>query len=148
MLMREARPGDAGALMELYGRHLAAAPPDAAQSVPLWEGAIERFSADPNYLILIAEVGGVPVSTVTLVIVENLTHGMRPYALIENVVTHPGHRRMRHATALMAKAVGIAEGRGCYKVMLATGSRSEGTLRFYEGCGFDGDAKKAFVRWL
>ena len=32
----------------------------------------------------------------------------------------------------------------CYKVLLATGSRRESTLRFYEGVGFTRDAKTYF----
>jgi hypothetical protein len=33
---------------------------------------------------------------------------------------------------------------GCYKVMLATGSRREETLHFYEGAGFDRGGKTFF----
>ena len=41
---------------------------------------------DPRIQVLVAERGGL-LSTLTLVIVPNLTQGARPYALIENVVT-------------------------------------------------------------
>jgi len=33
----------------------------------------------------------------------------------------------------------------CYKVMLLTGRKGEGTLRFYERAGFDRHGKQAFV---
>ena len=53
---------------------------------------LARFAGDPRYHLLVGEADSAVISTVTLVIVENLTHGMRPYALIENVVTHRAHR--------------------------------------------------------
>jgi hypothetical protein len=33
-------------------------------------------------------------------------------------------------------AVGHAWDKGCFKVMLLTGSQDPATLKFYEGCGF------------
>lgn len=41
-----------------------------------------------------------------------------------------------------------ARAAGCYKVMLMTGSSRPETHAFYRACGFDGDAKHAYlVRW-
>jgi GNAT superfamily N-acetyltransferase len=97
---------------------------------------------------LLGECGGRAVSSVTLVVVRNLTHGCRPYALIENVVTKADFRGRGYASGLMARAVELACDAGCYKVMLLTGSKSEGTLGFYERCGFNRKDKSGFVRWL
>jgi hypothetical protein len=36
---------------------------------------------------------------------------------------------------------------GCYKVMLATGSREEATLRFYEKAGFLRGVKTGFIAY-
>ena len=43
----------------------------------------------PGYHILAAVEGGEVLSSCTLLIVPNLTHGGRPYGVVENVVTHP-----------------------------------------------------------
>ncbi len=69
---------------------------------------------------------------------------MRPYALIENVVTHPEYRRMGHGTAVLQAAMQAARDHGCYKVMLLTGSKRPSTLRFYESVGFNANEKAGF----
>lgn len=146
--IRKAVPADAEALSELYLHHLTETPPGPPQDLRLWREKLARFAGDPRYHLLVGEADGAVISTVTLVIVENLTHGMRPYALIENVVTHRAHRGKHCAAALMQRACAIAAENGCYKVMLLTGSTQESTLRFYERCGFDRHAKTAFLRRL
>jgi GNAT superfamily N-acetyltransferase len=78
------------------------------------------------------------------VIIPNLTRGVRPYGLIENVVTHPGHRRTGLGRAVLSAALETAWGADCYKVMLATGFRREETLRFYEKAGFEREGKTFF----
>jgi GNAT superfamily N-acetyltransferase len=84
------------------------------------------------------------VSSCALVIVPNLTRGVRPYGLIENVVTHVDHRRAGLGRAVLAAAVEAAWVADCYKIMLATGSRREETLRFYGGAGFARGGKTYF----
>lgn len=88
------------------------------------------------------------MSSATLVVVPNLTHGCRPYALIENVVTHADYRGRGYATAVMAAAELAARGAGCYKIMLLTGSKAESVLGFYEKCGYNRRDKTAFIMWL
>jgi predicted GNAT family acetyltransferase len=83
-----------------------------------------------NYHILVGVLDGKIISSVTIVIIPNLTRSAKPYALIENVITHSSYRGKGYATALMHKACGIAQESGCYKVMLLTGSKAESTLHF------------------
>lgn len=148
LLIRKAAPADADALCTLYLHHLTQTTEENPQDMAVWREKLARFQADPHYHLLVGEADGAVVSSVTLVIVENLTHDLRPYALIENVVTHRAHRGKHYATALMRRACEIAAENGCYKVMLLTGSKRESTLRFYERCGFDRHAKTAFLRRL
>ena len=89
-------------------------------------------------------MGGL-VSTCTLTIIPNLTRACRPYGVIENVVTHTQHRSQGWGKALLAHALTFAWAQRCYKVVLLTGRKDEGTLGFYERAGFDRHAKQAFV---
>jgi len=144
--IRRATPGDAEVLCELYFGHLTQNPPEEAQDMELWRKKLARFADDPFYHLLVGEVESRAVSSVTLVIIENLTHNVRPYALIENVVTHADFRSRHYASSLMDKAGEIAAEHGCYKIMLLTGSKKESTLNFYERCGFNRSDKTGFIK--
>ncbi len=85
------------------------------------------------------------VASCTLTIIPNLTRGLRPYGLIENVVTDPEYRRRGFATEVLQHALHEAWSSGCYKVMLETGSKDEATLRFYEKAGFKRGIKTGFI---
>lgn len=146
--IREALARDAKDLQELYTKHLTQNPPKEKQDIGAWSRLLEKLIAAPGYHLLVAESEGRVVSSVTLVIIQNLTHNLRPYALIENVVTHSDFRNRGYASALMEKAGEMAKEGGCYKIMLMTGSKKESTLRFYERCGFDMRGKTAFLKRL
>jgi GNAT superfamily N-acetyltransferase len=105
----------------------------------------EDILSDPRVNCLVADLGGVLVGSCVLVLVPNLTRGARPYGLIENVVTHADYRRKGIATRLLHHALQIAWDKNCYKVMLLTGSKSEGIHQFYEQAGFTKGDKTGFV---
>ncbi|MEN6316202.1 MAG: GNAT family N-acetyltransferase [Clostridiaceae bacterium] len=146
--IRKATENDAEALKELYFYHLTACSPSEEQNMMTWREMLRRFADDNNYHILVLEIDGIIVSSVTLVIIENLTHNLRPYALIENVVTHSNYRGKGFASVLMNNASEIAKQRGCYKVMLLTGSKKESTLDFYRNNGFNSEDKTGFIKRL
>ncbi|NTV90374.1 MAG: GNAT family N-acetyltransferase [Clostridiales bacterium] len=100
---------------------------------------------DPNLHYIVAAEGGEILSTCTISIIRNLTRGMRPYGLIENVVTDINARKRGLGTGVLRKAVDIARENNCYKVMLMTGSKEKSTLRFYEEAGFASGLKTGFV---
>ena len=107
-----------------------------------------RLVNDPDYHLIAAEEDGKLVSTVTCVIVPNLTHGPRPYAWVENVVTHPDYRGRGLATACLEYAKEIAKRENCYRLILMTGSKLPGTLNFYERAGYDRTEKTGFIQYL
>ena len=47
---------------------------------------------DPNHHLSVNEVDGRIISSCVCVIIPNLTRNIRPYAFIENVVTHEDYR--------------------------------------------------------
>lgn len=143
-MIREINENDYDGLMALYLHlHETNIPPyDTAKSV------FEKILADENYHIIVAEEDGEIVSSCTVVIVPNLTRGPRPYARVENVVTHADHRGKGLATACLDRAKEIAAREGCYNIALLTGSKSEATLKFYENAGYNRNDKTGFIMWL
>ncbi len=145
MIIREVGINDLDSIQELYLHlHETEKLPESNELCLLWKKIIN----DKNYHILVGEIDGKVISSVTLVVIPNLTRGAKPYALIENVVTHTDYRSKGYAKLLMQEASKIAEDSGCYKIMLLTGSKKESTLRFYENCGFNCNDKTAFIKWL
>lgn len=90
-------------------------------------------------------VDGLLISSCNLTVIPNLTRGCKPYGLIENVVTHAGHRNQGHGKAVLRHALAQAWAAGCYKVMLMTGRKDPATLQFYESAGFDRNGKQGFI---
>jgi GNAT superfamily N-acetyltransferase len=97
---------------------------------------------DHDHHIVVAESDGTIVSSCVLVVVPNLTHGQRPYALVENVVTDKAHRGRGYATECLLFAADLARKDGCYKIMLLTGSKEEATLRFTSGPASTGRTRR------
>lgn len=94
--------------------------------------------------VFVVDIAGLLVSSCTLAIVPNLSRGARPYGVIENVVTDADHCRSGLGRAVLHAALDSAWRADCYKVLLATGSQRETTLRFYEKAGFKRGAKTYF----
>lgn len=143
-MIREITERDYQQLMELY-MHL------HETGVPPFETAEEVWAhilSDKNYHIIVAEEDGKIVSSCTCLIVPNLTHGPRPYAWVENVVTHSDYRGRGLATACLDRAKEIAEKANCYRLVLMTGSKLDSTLKFYENAGYDRTEKTAFIQHL
>ena len=98
--------------------------------------------------LIVCEVEGKIASSCVCVIIPNLTRNVRPYAFVENVVTHADYRGKGYATECLDFAKKIAEQENCYKMMLLTGSKSPETLRFYEKAGYNSSDKTAFIQWI
>lgn len=148
-MIREIAEADLDGLMYLYQQlhdtHVyEGLPHEEPELKALWN----RLLADENYHIIVAEEDGNVVSTCTCVIIPNLTHEQRSYALVENVVTDSAYRGRGLATACLDYAKSIAESEGCYKMMLLTGSKEEKTLKFYENAGYSRYTKTAFQQDL
>jgi len=104
-----------------------------------------KIQSDPSYSYLVIEENEMIVCSCNLTIIKNLTRSARPYGIIENVVTHPDYRNKGYGTAVLKKAVSIAQKNNCYKVILTTSRKDESTLKFYENAGFDRGEKTAFI---
>ena len=144
-MVREIESTELNDLLALYTHlHENGVPEMSEHLTQTWEAIMQ----DKNHHIIVNIVDGKLVSSCVCVIIPNLTRGIRPYALIENVVTHSDYRGMGHATACLDFARDIAMKADCYKIMLLTGSREASTLRFYERAGYNGTEKTAFIQRL
>lgn len=144
-MVREARREDLRQLLELYlYLHEEEIPEESAHLSQTWE----QIMADENHHLIVNEVDGRIVSSCVCVIIPNLTRHVRPYAFIENVVTHADYRKQGLALACLAHARQIAQKNHCYKMMLLTGSKEPGTLDFYRHAGYNSTDKTAFVQWI
>ncbi len=145
MTISTAAPADLQALLELYTHlHNNPLPEISPQLHDLWRSIM----SDDNHYIIIGKEDEQIISSCVLVVVPNLTHSQRPYALIENVITHPTHRGNGHASAILAHAKAIAQSHNCYKIMLLTSSKQESTLNFYRRAGYNSTDKTGFICWL
>lgn len=144
-MIREINRNDLDGLLALYTQlHGNPIPEKTAELSALWENIL----ADENHHIIVAEEDGKIVSSCVCVIIPNLTHGQRPYAFVENVVTDKAYRKRGLAAACLDFAKKIAEGENCYKLMLLTGSKEESTLNFYRRAGYNSNDKTAFIQWI
>lgn len=145
MIIREAEYEDLQAVLELYlFLHEESIPEDSEHLQSVWQQVLE----DKNHHLIVCEEDGEIVSSCVCVIIPNLTRNVRPYAFVENVVTHGEYRGKGYATACLNYAKKLAEEAECYKMMLLTGSKNPKTLQFYENVGYNSADKTAFIQWL
>ncbi len=131
---RAASVGDAEALLTLYDF---LSSDNERCPLELAKANISKIHLIDGSAVLLGEIDDDAVTTCTLIVVPNLSRGGRPYAVIENVVTHPDHRGKGFGTAILDAACERAWSHGCYKVMLSTGSTRPATLSFYQSAGFE-----------
>ena len=144
-MIREANKNDLNALLELYlYLHEDSIPNQDEHLENTWKQIME----DKNHHLIVNEVDGKIVSSCVCVIIPNLTRNVRPYAFVENVVTHADYRKKGYASECLNYAKAIAKKENCYKMMLMTGSKSDATLDFYRKCGYNSADKTAFIQWL
>ena len=144
-MIREAYKTDLKEILELYlSLHETNIPEETEHLQQTWEQIIN----DNNHHLIVHELDGRLVSSCVCVIIPNLTRNVRPYAFIENVVTHKEYRGRGYATACLNYARKIAEDNHCYKMMLLTGSKGQKTLDFYANAGYNSSDKTAFIQWL
>lgn len=148
MIIRKAKSADADDLKDLYFRYLTHFPPKEEQDMKLWKDLLDQFEKDDHMYLLVGEEDGKVVSSVQMAIIDSLTHNVRPFAVIENVVTHIDYRNKGYASELLNKASEIAKEHRCYKVFLETGSNKESTLNFYKNNGFAIDEKHSCLKRL
>ena len=144
-MVREIKENELFDLLELYlNLHESSVPKMTEHVKSVWDTIIN----DNNHHIIVNEQDGKIVSSCVCVIIPNLTRNVRPYAFVENVVTHSDYRGKGYATDCLNYAKELAKKAECYKMMLLTGSKEDSTLNFYTKAGYNSTDKTAFIQWL
>ncbi len=144
-MVREVIENELKELLELYLHLHEESVPELTEHLnKTWQTIMQ----DENHHIIVKEIDGKLVSSCVCVVIPNLTRNIRPYAFVENVVTHEDYRGKGYATECLNYARTLAEKENCYKMMLLTGSKKESTLKFYERAGYNSSDKTAFIQWL
>lgn len=144
-MIREARDSDLKEILELYlYLHEKEIPKESEHLKQTWNNIVN----DSNHHLIVCETDGKIVSSCVCVVIPNLTRNVRPYAFVENVVTHRDYRGKGYATECLNYARKIAEENNCYKIMLLTGAKEQKTLDFYKNAGYNSADKTAFIQWI
>lgn len=144
-MIREIYINELTSLLELYTHlHETGLPENTEYLEKTWR----TICNDENHHIIVCDIEGKIVSSCVCVIIPNLTRNIRPYAFIENVVTHSDYRNRGYTTACLEFAKEIALKENCYKMMLLTGSKENSTIEFYKQAGYNKNDKTAFIQWL
>lgn len=139
---RRLQAADLDALLALYADIGLLDPASDRQRI---EQTWARILASDLLIYLGTFVEGTLAATCHAVIVPNLSRGVRPYAIIENVGTLATHRRRGLGSVVLRAIIAQCWEAGCYKIMLASGMQRSGAHAFYAALGFDAHAKQSFV---
>lgn len=142
MLIREAKREDLDGTNRLY-RQLN--PHDLTVSDGRDTAVLDTILASDCLYMFVGLIDGKIISTCYLNVIPNISRNTSPYGIIENVVTDGELRNRGYGKAILKHVLDFAWSKGCYKVMLQTGSKRESTYNFYKSCGFSSDDKIAFV---
>jgi GNAT superfamily N-acetyltransferase len=141
VVIRELGANDLDRLLSLYEHLHATDDPTPPGVTAVWE----QILRDPAQIYIGAFLGEQLVAACHATVIPNLTRGARPYAVVENVVTHAEHRRRGLGALAMRALLDRCWARRCYKVMLMSGIGRADVHGFYEALGFDKKSKQAFV---
>lgn len=101
-MVREVYDSELNDVLELYLHlHENSVPKMTEHLRFVWEQIIH----DTNHHLIVKIKEGKIVSSCVCVIIPNLTRGVRPYAFVENVVTHEAYRGKGYATECLNYAL-------------------------------------------
>lgn len=132
--VRAATQADLDAVIELYeASGIDAAAENDRRAAAAHFADIQRAGG----VVLLAELNGRAVGTLTLFILPLLAHRGRPEAVVEDVAVHPEAQGHGVGRLLMHDAMRRAQARGCYKLALSSNLRRTEAHAFYDHLGFE-----------
>lgn len=141
IVVRRAVASDAASIESLY-RQLVSNP--AVQVLP---ERLAELAHDPATLLLVAEQAGEVCGSLLLSFCADAMFGRHPFAVIENVVVDARRRGVGIGEGLLRHAEALCRDAACSKIMLSSAAGRTEAHRFFERRGFDGQAKRGFVKY-
>lgn len=90
MIIREANKNELNEILQIYlYLHESSIPGESEQLRNTWDNIL----SDANHHLIVCEIDGKIVASCVCVTIPNLTRNVRPYAFVENVVTHGDYTR-------------------------------------------------------
>jgi GNAT superfamily N-acetyltransferase len=99
--------------------------------------ALFEIKQNQNHHLLVAEIEGMVVGTLAIIIIPNLSHMGRPWAIVEDVIVDESHRGLGIGSLLMQRAIQLAKERDCFRVILASSKQRDESHKFYESLGLE-----------
>jgi glucosamine-phosphate N-acetyltransferase len=93
----------------------------------------EKINANPDHIIVVAELDGRIVGSTTLIIEPKFIHNGGIVGHIEDVVVNKDFQGKKIGEKIMKYLIEIAKNRGCYKTILDC---TDDVKPFYEKLGF------------
>ncbi|MGB0671893.1 MAG: GNAT family N-acetyltransferase [Rhodospirillales bacterium] len=130
---RIATADDVPRLHDLYRQLI----PDADPDETLMVKALETlFARDDAVYIVMAEVDGLPIATLQLIVYENLIRVPFKKAIIDSVVVDEPYRHQGHGTALVEWSLDHLTSLNCSIVTVSTAFHRDVAPKLYEKTGF------------
>jgi len=109
---------------------------------------IDEILLDKNYRVFMREWGGKLVSSLTGIILHNLTGLGRDYMIIDNVITDEKFQGMGFASGLMREAEDWARQRDCYKIMIISNKKFKEAQEFYKKHNYECESSNVYIKHL
>jgi GNAT superfamily N-acetyltransferase len=134
--IRRARERDLPAINSLYGELKPGEYESYAPSAAKLRAGFQRIARSRDHHLIVAECDGEIVGTLHVHIFRHLGHGVRPSAIVENVVVTEAMRSRGIGEKMLEAARAIAIRERCYKLSLTSRSHRQAAHRFYERLGW------------
>ncbi|MBN6033748.1 GNAT family N-acetyltransferase [Amycolatopsis sp. 195334CR] len=134
--IRRAQRNDVDAIAHLLADDDIGAGRETPADLAPYYAAFDAIDADPNQLLVVADVDGEAVGTLQLSIIHGMARTGASRGQIEGVRVHSSQRGTGLGTTLIQWAIDEAKARGCVIVQLTSDTRRTDAHRFYERLGF------------
>ncbi|MDP5278116.1 GNAT family N-acetyltransferase [Sphingomonas sp. DG1-23] len=136
LILREATSGDLPAILALLAEDTIPADRETDPTDQRYRAAFDAIAADPNQLLVAAELGGRVVGTLQLSFLPGLSFRGAWRGQIEAVRIASDVRGRRYGEELIAWAVERCRDRDCFLVQLTSSNARTDAHRFYERLGW------------